>query len=127
MEDDCVGGFEGFPHPDTEYFTRVPNECFEICARIDNLAELKIVLYMIRHTWGFQEYDKFKKITIDEFSQGRKRSDRTRMDDGTGLGITAVKDGIRKAVQHGYLIAVDSEGEPGWRKKYYALKMRKRA
>ncbi len=116
--------FEGFSHPDNIGFTRIPNDWFEVCACIDNLAELKVVLYVIRHTWGFLEYDEPKKITIEEFAHGRKKRDRTTMDSGTGLGITAIKDGVRKAVEHGYLITIKSQGEPGWPKKYYVLRMK---
>jgi len=34
------------------------------------------VLYILRHTWGFQ--DTSKRITSDEFEHGRKRIDGTR-------------------------------------------------
>lgn len=117
--------FEGFSHPDDEGFTRIPNDWFEVCAQIDSLAELKIVLYMMRHTWVYQEYSSWKKITIDEFAHGRKRQDGTRMDSGTGLGITAVKDGIRRAVKHGYLVAGFDRSDLARIQKYYYLKMRK--
>lgn len=115
--------FAGFPTP-SEAFTRVPN-CFieEEIANINNLAELKIVLYVMRHTWGFQEYDKFKKITLDEFEHGRKRSDGSRMDSGTGLGRTSIKDGLKRAEEHGYLVSQKDEHDKGRVKKFYWLKM----
>src|SRR5215475_104512 len=60
-----------------EYF-RVPAIFLSLCAMIDNLAELKVVMYIMRHTWGFQEYNAPKRITIDEFVDGRKRADGSR-------------------------------------------------
>src|SRR5690349_16843266 len=81
--------FEGFDIPESNYY-KTPNEWISICARIDNLAELKVVQYVMRHTWGFQEFGILKHISNDEFVRGRwQRSRKTgkmeRMDEGTGL------------------------------------------
>ena len=96
--------FEGFVRPEKNYFP-MPNEWIDICARIDNLAELKVIQYVLRHTWGFREYGITKTISVDEFMKGRKRHDGTRMDNGTGLkSDRSVKDGIRAAIKHGYLM-----------------------
>jgi hypothetical protein len=124
MEENTVA-FPGFPHPDIEGFTRVPNEFIENeMAKIDNMAELKVILYAMRHTWGYQEYGEWKFISIDEFANGRKRKDGTRMDSGTGLGTTAVKSGLRCASKHGYLIqGYDRKDLARIRKAYY-LKMK---
>jgi hypothetical protein len=116
--------FGGFSSPEDANFTRIPNDWFDICAKIKNLAELKIVLYLIRHTWGFHEYDKFKRISIDEFAHGRKHKGGKRMDDGTGLGLTAVKDGIRRAKEHGYIVTTYDRSDLGRIKKYYTLRMK---
>src|SRR5579859_601175 len=86
-----------------EYF-RMPAIWINVCAVIDNLAELKVVQYVLRHTWGFREYDAARHITIDEFANGRKHKDSTRMDFGTGLSDKAVKEGLRRAIAHGFLL-----------------------
>lgn len=126
MDDDDDGVFPGFYDPRLyDGFTKLPNEFIEeeLC-NINSVAELKVILYVMRHTWGFQEYDELKKITIEEFANGRYRKDGTRLDNGTGLKLTAVKDGIRKAVQHGYLV-IDFDKSNPWRvKKLYRLKLR---
>ena len=85
--------YEGFTKPETNYF-RVPNAWIDLSAEIDNLAELKVVQYILRHTWGYQEFDIKKHITVDEFVRGRKRQDGTRMDKGTGLSERAVRYGL---------------------------------
>src|SRR5450755_3988414 len=94
--------WEGFTQPDTD-FTRVPNNLFEALSLIESMSELKVILYVMRHTWGFQEYDTYKKITLDEFVCGRMLRTRERMDSGTGLSTTAVKEGTAKAIAHGFL------------------------
>lgn len=118
--------FAGFPYPDDGDFTRIPNTFLESeLSRIDSLAELKVILYAMRHTWGYQEYEEWKFMSTDEFANGRKRRDRTRMDEGTGLGITAVKNGIKSAVKHGYLVEGFDRRDLARIRKAYYLKMQK--
>src|SRR5260370_41694845 len=115
--------FGGFVPPVSNYF-RMPNEWINICARIKSLAELKIVQYVLRHTWGFQEYDgTTKTITTDEFMHGRKRKDGTRIDEGTGLSDRGVKDGISLAIEHGYLVCEVDDHDKARIKKSYGLKI----
>lgn len=119
--------FEGFEHPTKNYY-HTPNNWTDICAEIDNLAELKIVQYVMRHTWGYQEYGVTKTITTDEFLHGRKRNDGSRIDKGTGLkSDRSVKDGIKAAIEHGYLICEVDKTDKARVKKSYALKMAPRA
>jgi hypothetical protein len=116
--------FEGFVQP-TKNFFHMPNDWIDICADIDNLSELKVIQYVIRHTWGFQEYGIAKAITVDEFMNGRKRADGSRMDKGTGLkSDRSVKDGLKAALEHGYLVCVTDASDLGRIRKSYALKMR---
>ncbi len=126
MENDNVEEvFPGFSYPeDKGGFTRIPHQFFDICAQIKNLAELKVIMYVARRTWGFQNYRTPEKITIDEFKHGRKRRNGDDLDAGTGLGHTAINDGIKRAMVHGYLLAELDTGEPGWPTYSYLLKMR---
>src|SRR5260370_40165814 len=94
--------FTGFSRPESNFF-RMPNEWVDITADIDNLAELKVVEYILRHTWGYQEYGVRKHITIDEFVQGRRRQDGSRMDAGTGLSERAVRYGLQRALEDGLI------------------------
>ena len=116
--------FEGFSKPEANFF-RLPNEWTDITAGIDNIAELKVVQYILRHTWGYQEYSIKKHITIDEFIRGRKRKDGSRMDSGTGLSEMSVRNGIAKALEHGFIEAIVDDSDKARVKKYYALKMQK--
>jgi hypothetical protein len=115
--------FAGFVRPEQNWF-RLPSDWTDITAGITSLAELKVVEYVLKHTWGYQEYGVTKQITTDEFMYGRLRKDGTRMDVGTGLSNRSVIDGLKHAVQHGYLIEEVDASDRGRVKKYYALKMR---
>lgn len=117
--------FSGFPRSVVQeygYF-RVPTIMMEVIAVIDNLAELKVVMYVMRHTWGYQEYDRPKHITVDEFVHGRKRHDESLIDSGTGLSDRAVQEGLARALEHGWLVCHTDESQPRRIKKYYALHM----
>ena len=94
--------FEGFSKPEANFF-RLPNEWTDITAQVTSLAEMKLVEYVLRHTWGYSEYDIVKKITTDEFMHGRKGKDGNRIDHGTGLSNKSVIEGLHKAVEHGLL------------------------
>jgi hypothetical protein len=114
--------FKGFPPPTKNFFS-LPNEMVNIIAHITNLAELKVIIYVMRHTWGYHEYGISKAISVDEFMHGRKREDGSRMDQGTGLSNRSVIDGLRSAVQHGYLICDVDASDLARVKKSYALRM----
>jgi hypothetical protein len=118
--------FHGFDRPESNFF-RMPNDWTDITAEIDSIAELKVVEYILRHTWGYHEYGLKKHITIDEFVHGRRRQDGGRMDRGTGLSERAVYDGLRKAVENGLVEEAIDDSDRGRVKKFYSLRMRAEA
>lgn len=114
--------FSGFEASQQGWF-EVPNEWIDICAEISSLAELKVVQYVMRHTWGHPEYATRKPISIDEFRNGRQGSNGERMDKGTGLSKPSVIAGLRSAVERG-LLSQEIDGSDRARgKKYYSLRM----
>ena len=115
--------FEGFSKPEANFF-RLPNEWTDITAQVTSLAEMKLVEYVLKHTWGYSEFDMVKKITTDEFMSGRKKKSGERLDSGTGLSKPSVIAGLKGAVKHG-LLEEETDGSDKARiKKYYKLKMR---
>src|ERR687889_1432174 len=118
--------FSGFDRPESNYF-RMPNSWTDITAEINNSAELTVVEYILRHTWGYQEYGVKKHISIDEFVNGRRRQDGSRMDRGTGLSERAVYDGLRKAVDNSLIEEDVDDSDRGRIKKSYSLRMRENA
>src|SRR5690349_666224 len=83
--------FAGFVPPTSNYF-QMPNEWTNITAEIESLAELKVIEYVLRHTWGFHEFGICKAISIDEFMYGRRKAGGDRMDKGTKLSRPSVID-----------------------------------
>src|SRR6266568_5762183 len=115
--------FAGFSTPEANFF-RLPNEWTDITAHITSLAEMKLVEYVLKHTWGYSEFDMVKKITTDEFMYGRKKKDGTRIDIGTGLSKPSVIEGLNNAVKHGLLEVEIDDSDKARIKKYYKLRMK---
>src|SRR2546421_6723680 len=115
--------YAGFSKPEANFF-RLPNEWTDITARITSLAELKLVEYVLKYTWGYSEFDVVKKITTDEFMYGRKRKSGERIDTGTGLSKPSVIAGLKSAVAHGLLEEETDDADKARIKKYYKLKMK---
>jgi hypothetical protein len=125
MPDKSQVSFAGFELPEQNWF-RLPNSWTDITRDITTLGELKVVEYVLRHTWGYHEFGTPKRISTDEFMNGRRHQDGSRMDRGTGLAKQSVIDGLRKAVDHGFLIEHVDKSDKGRVKKYYSLRMRSR-
>lgn len=115
--------FPGFVIPRQNWF-RMPNNWTDITSRMASLAELKVVEYVLRHTWGYHEYGLSKRISTNEFMHGRRRQDGSRIDQGTGLSNRSVIDGLRNAVEHGYLIEERNDRDKARVKKHYQLHMK---
>lgn len=116
--------FAGFPRPEQNY-SKLPHILIDALPLMQSEAEIKCVLYLLRHTWGFSEYDMPKQITLDEFMDGRKRKDGTRLDKGTGLSKPSVIKGLRAAEKHGFItIAIGDDSDGGRVEKLYCLNMR---
>jgi len=64
--------FDGFEYANPALgYTQIANGNFAILTRIDTLSEVKVILFLMRNTWGYQEFDQEKAITVDEFVNGR--------------------------------------------------------
>lgn len=116
--------FAGFTQEDVDKYFCMPNMVIDIIAEIDSLAELKVVLYIMRHTWGFHEYAGEKKFTVDEFMYGRKYKDGSRMDGGTRLSEMSVRNGLELAIEHGYVFSSIDDKDKAKVKKSYGLHIR---
>ncbi|MGB1284925.1 MAG: hypothetical protein ACPG7F_00210 [Aggregatilineales bacterium] len=92
--------------PPVQNWTKLPHTLIGLLPQIKSISELKVILYVFRHTWGFQEFGIAKTITHDEIKNGRKKSDGTRWDEGTGLSQNAIKEGVKRAIEHGILTMI---------------------
>jgi len=103
--------FRGFSSPRT---TPTPNELYDVVlGEIDNLSELKVVLYVIRHTFGWGKF--IDRISTSQFVRGITKRTIIRegggsrlveipVDRGTGLSEPSVREGLKRAIRHGYLV-----------------------
>lgn len=119
---------DGLPRPRSNWF-RTPNVLTLIVAdlaREQSYAEIIVLLYILRHTWGYNEYDKLKHITLDEFVTGRAHADpdRTRIDNGTGLTRRAVQLALRRLETRQVLEVFTDDEDPGRIRKLYRLRIK---
>lgn len=115
--------FRGFERPRQNYF-KMPNHWTDLTSEMGSIAELKVVEYVLKHTWGYQEFGIAKRISLTEFMFGRRRIDGSRMDKGTGLSKPSVIAGVKSAVERGLLIEETDNSDLGRVKKFYRLRMR---
>lgn len=111
--------FNGFEAP-KENWSKLPHQLVDALPLIETIGEFKIIIYTLRHTWGY--HDDYKKITLDEFQYGRKHKDGSRIDNGTGLTKPTIIDGIKRAIEHGFLFEHADTSDPARVKKFYSLK-----
>lgn len=106
-----------------EQWVALPRELLQCLPAFRSLAELKVVLYVLSHTYGYREYASMKAITLDEFEHGRKRADGTRIDEGTGLSRASIKLGLKQAREDGFLYEVVDDHDRARIVRWYAVQL----
>lgn len=114
--------FPGFTLPHQNW-SKLPHQLIDALPQIETVAELKVILYVLRHTWGFAEYGRRKRITTDEFIHGRILRDGQRIDGGTGLSAPSVRTGLDLAERHGFLLVDIDDSDKARIRKYYTLNL----
>jgi len=104
-------------------FVKIPRSWLAENLAALNGAEFKVVLYILMHTWGYQEFGVAKHITLDEFKYGRMKNDGTRIDKGTGLSQGSVVNALKKAMEDNFIVSYVDNTDAGRIKKYYMLRM----
>ncbi len=112
-----------FEHGQNEAFVKIPKEWLRFEVPQMGNSELKIVLYVMLHTWGYGEFDRAKAISIDEFMHGRLTKQTSRIDSGTGLSRRSVLNGIKNAVENNFLIVYTDNRDAARVRKYYMPRM----
>lgn len=90
--------FPGFVMP---AYTMTPNHIFDWLMPDLNLSETRVLLYIVRHTFGWQK--EADAIGVRQFCEGIKRRDGTRVDRGTGLGRSTVLAAIKSLEEWGII------------------------
>lgn len=84
-------GFPGFPDP---HWTQVPDLLLDFMLPDLSGAELKVLLYLIRRTYGFKKDG--DSITLSQLCSGIRRADQTVIDRGTGLSRSSVTRAVKR-------------------------------
>lgn len=72
--------FQGFDSPN---YTQVPDQLFDVLMPLLSGAELKVLLYIMRRTFGFKKDS--DSISFSQITAGIRTADGRQLDSGTGL------------------------------------------
>jgi hypothetical protein len=112
--------FAGFLSSNT---TPVPDVLFdELLLQLDN-AELRVLLYIIRRTYGFKK--RSDDISISQMVDGIKRKDGTVLDGGTGMAKSSVTRALSGLLAKRIIVARRNQSrERGNEPTTYALRLK---
>jgi hypothetical protein len=109
--------FEGFMSP---RYTQVPDELFDNLMAHLSGAELKVLLYIIRRTFGFKKDS--DNISLKQICQGIITRDGEVLDHGTGLSLSTVQIALKGLIEkHCVLTARNRSREKGDEATTYSL------
>jgi DNA-binding MarR family transcriptional regulator len=91
--------FDGFSNPN---FTAVPDEFFDQLVTRLGSAEIRVLLYIIRRTFGFKKAR--DSISLSQMVEGIVKKNGTRLDSGTGLKKAAVCRALASLEKRGIII-----------------------
>src|SRR5690349_6100842 len=96
---DNTSTFRGFRSPN---YTQVPDELFdELLADLSG-AELKVLLYIIRRTFGFKKDS--DSISLSQITSGIETRDGEVLDRGTGLSKASVANAVKSLEARGVIL-----------------------
>src|SRR5579875_1887599 len=100
--------YPGFASPNG---TIVPDDVFDILAPELTEAELRVLLYIIRRTFGFKKNS--DSISLSQMVEGIKTRDGRVLDRGTGMSRRGVMRGCAGLVSKGVIVVEKSLSEQG--------------
>lgn len=93
--------FKGFASP---RYTQVPDELFDELMSHLSGAELKVLLYIIRRTFGFKKDS--DNISLSQICNGIKTRDGETLDMGTGLSLSTVQIALKGLIDKRCVLAI---------------------
>jgi hypothetical protein len=100
--------FDGFEAP---RFTQVPDQLFDVLMPELSESELKVLLYVVRRTFGFGK--SADAISINQMINGITTREGRVLDRGTGLSRSSVRRGVAGLVEKGILVVSKMMSEEG--------------
>lgn len=117
-----VERFIGFSNPNT---TPTPDDLFDRFLPQLNGGELKVLLYIIRRTFGFKKDS--DSISMTQLCEGIKTKAGNNLDYGTGLSLSAVKTAIKSLEQRGLIVVSRVKEDNGYNYvNIYSLRFQER-
>lgn len=101
----CFGGFKNLNS------TPIPDEFFDILAVQLSEAELRVLLYIMRRTFGFKK--KGDAISLSQLTGGIRKRDGSVLDYGTGLSKPSVLKAVSGLQTKGIITIEKRTGEDG--------------
>ena len=115
--------FAGFTAPNGTF---VPDDFFDILMPELGEAELRVLLYIMRRTFGFKKTA--DDISLKQMTDGILTREGKKLDRGTGLSKAGNARGIRGLVEKGVIVATRNRSvESGDQATTYALRFKKLA
>src|ERR671933_1702421 len=100
-DDHHPSAFRGFLSPTT---TQVPDQLFDELLSTLTGAELKVLLYIVRRTFGFKRMA--DNISLNQICHGITTADGRVLDRGTGLSQSTVLTALKSLTQRRVIVAV---------------------
>jgi len=111
--------FKGFTKPT---YTQTPNEVFDILLDMLNGSELKVLLYIIRRTFGFKKEN--DNISLNQIVNGIKKKDGSVQDYGTGISLPSAIKAVKGLIEKNVILKTRRKDESGdYKSSNYALKI----
>ena len=110
--------YDGFSSPN---FTQVPDDVFDLLMPRLTEAELRVLLYIIRRTFGFKK--DADAISINQMVDGITTREGRVLDSGTGLSRRSVVNGLKGLEAKGVIVAYRRQSaERGHEPTTYSLR-----
>ncbi len=118
--DDANWIYPGFGPPT---YTQVPDDFFDEIAPHLSEAELRVLIYIIRRTFGFKKLA--DAVSINQLVSGIVTGEGKRLDWGTGMSRSAVRRGTVGLVKKGLITLTREKSESGeYETNVYVLRFR---
>ncbi len=100
--------YEGFSR---HIGTVVPDDVFDVLAPRLKESELRVLLYIVRHTFGWRKYS--DAISLSQLTNGIRTREGQIVDLGTGMSRKAVIAGVKGLVEKGIITVHKGRSERG--------------
>jgi hypothetical protein len=112
--------FRGFSEP---RYTSVPDELFDELLPDLSLAELRVLLYIVRRTFGFKK--RSDAISISQMVAGIRRKDGHVLDRGTGLSRRALLPALKSLQEKGVIVRLERfDPRHGFQASIYSVRFK---